>query len=141
MQQDELRKLIRDAIAAELRRPDAGQRLPAREPREEIVSIGSDVELAGFVHRLLDMTDDPKTRENIRAGRLKFKLAGGAGHQRSEVGHVPPAPLPPGFVTERQVDALPDGTRVVSVGKATRLTPLARDRLRAKNIKIERAVT
>ncbi len=138
MHQDELRQLIREAIAQELG-PDAGQRLLAREPREEVVSIGSDVELAAFVRRLLDMTDDPKTRENIRAGRLKFKLATVASHQRSEVTQVPPAL--PRFVTERWVDALPEGTSVVSVGKRTRLTPLAKDRLKSKKIRIERAAT
>lgn len=146
MHQDELRQLIREAITAELGR-DAGRRLLARESRQEIVSIGSDAELASFVHRLLDMADDPTTRDDIRAGRLKFKLAGGASHRSSEVKQVPPAPSPqqvrltPAFLTEKQVDALPEGTTVVTVGNGTRLTPLARDRLRSKKIRIERAVT
>ena len=141
MNQDELRKLIREAIAHELG-PDAGRRSLAREPRDELVSIGSDAELAAFVRHLLDMADNPTTRDDIRAGRLKFKLASVTSHQGSNVKQVPPAPpasLPNGFITERQVDALPAGTTVVTVGKGTRLTPLARDRLRAKNIRIERA--
>lgn len=137
MKSDELRQLIREAIVQELGQ-DASQHPLAHEPLEEIVSIESDAELAGFVHRLLEMADDPKRRADIRAGRLQFKLAGGARDQRPEVQQVR---LAPRFVTERQVDALPEGTTVVTVGKGTRLTPLARDRLRAKNIKIERAVT
>ena len=147
MHQDELRKLIREAIAHELR-PDAGRRLLACEPREEIVSIGSDAELATFVGRLLDLAKDPKTCDDIRAGRLKFRLAAMATHQRPEVKQVPPAqveqvapPPPARFVTERWVDGLPEGTSVVTIGKGARLTPLARDRLRSKNIRIERAVT
>lgn len=138
MQQDELRQLIREAIAHELGR-DAGRRSLACEPREESVSIGSDVELATFVHRLLDLAENSQTRDDIRAGRLKFELATVASNQRSEVKPVA-LPPPPRFVTERQVDALPEGTSVMAVGKGTRLTPLARDRLRARNIKIERAV-
>ena len=43
-----------------------------------------------------------------------------------------------GLLTEKDVEALPDGTRVVSVGKSVRFTPLARDELRRLNIKIER---
>jgi hypothetical protein len=135
MHQDELRKLIREAIAHELG-PDAGRRSLAREPREEMVSIGSDAELAAFARRLLDIADDPKIRDDIRAGHLKFKLASVANHQRAEVKQVRPAPP---FVTERWVDALPEGTTVIAIGKRTKLTPLARDRLRSKNIKIERA--
>ncbi len=137
MHQDELRKLIREAITQELG-PVAGRRGLACELREEVVSIGSDAELASFVFRLLDLADDSETRDDIRAGRLKFKLAGRATHQRSEVKQVPPAPP---FVTERWVDGLPEGTSVVSIGKRTRMTPLARDRLRARNIRIERAAT
>ncbi len=149
MHQDELRKLIRAAIAEELgpgavrRGSTVGQRRLACEQREEVVSIGSDAELAGFVRRLLDMADDVKTRDDIRAGRLRFKLAGMADHQRPDVRQVPPAQVkqvvPPQFVTERWVDALPEGTTVVTIGKGTRLTPLGRDRLRSKNIRIERA--
>lgn len=137
MQQDELRQLIREAIAREFGR-DAGRRGLACEPGEEIVSIGSDVELAGFVRRLLDMAGDPKTRDDIHAGRLKFKLACEIGHHRPKVEQVR---LAQGFVTERQVDALPAGTTAVIAGKGVRLTPLAKDRLRARNIKIERAAT
>ena len=99
------------------------------------MSIGSDAELAAFVRRLLDMADDPKTREKIRAGDLRFKLADVDGRQRTEVKQV----APPQFVTERWVDALPKGTTVVTVGKRTRLTPLARDRLKSRKIRIERA--
>lgn len=145
MQQDELRQLIREAIAAELG-PDAGRRGLAREPREEIVSIGSDAELATFVGRLLDMADHPKTRDDIRAGRLKFKLAGGTRCQRGEVQQAPQqqrVTLPPGVVTERQVNALPEGTTHVVIGEGVRLTPLARDRLRELNLcteKIERVL-
>ncbi|MGI9501384.1 MAG: hypothetical protein ACR2P3_15215 [Geminicoccaceae bacterium] len=135
MHREELRRLVRDAIAQELRPgPSVGQRERARELQEEVVSIGSDAELAGFVRRLLDMVEDLKTREDIRAGRLKFKLAGDATHRPPEVKQMAQP-----FVTERQVDALPEGTSVVSVAKGTRLTPLAKDRLRARNITIERA--
>ena len=141
MHSSELRKLIRDAIAAELSGRDAGPSGHADGMREEIVSIGSDDELSAFVRRLLDMADDPTSRANLRSGRLTFKLAAVASHRPPDVSQAQPAPIAPRFVTERWVDGLPEGTKMVTLGKRTRLTPLAKDRLRAKNIKIERAVT
>lgn len=136
MHQNELRQLIREAIANELNGRDAGQRRLASEMREEIVSIGSDEELVAFVRRVLDLAVDQKAREDIRAGRLTFKLEAMANHRPPNIKQAPPALR---FVTERWVDELPEGTEVVTLGKGTRLTPLAKDRLRAKNIRIERA--
>ena len=46
-----------------------------------------------------------------------------------------------GFFSERQVDKLPKGTARVVLGKAVKLTPLARDRLSHRRIKIERTDT
>jgi hypothetical protein len=44
-----------------------------------------------------------------------------------------------GMVSERQIDALPPGTSQLVIGKSVRLTPLARDRARARGIILERA--
>jgi hypothetical protein len=42
------------------------------------------------------------------------------------------------MVSERQIDALPAGTTGLILGKSARLTPLARDRARARGITFER---
>jgi hypothetical protein len=82
------------------------------------------------------MTADPQTRSELEAGRIKFKLNVADSRQRSNVQQATPSPQ--GFVSERQIDQLPAGTRVLTVGKSVRFTPLAQDRLRSKKITIER---
>ena len=140
MNTETLRHMVREVLADELRRIKAergGKSKTAQAPiREEIVSLLSDADLVDFVRRLLRMTADPRTRDELEAGRIRFKLGDRVQHQRPE---VPPVALPhKGFLSERQIDDLPAETRVLTVGKSVRFTPLARDRLRARKITIER---
>ena len=92
------------------------------------MTLASDADLDRFVRGLL--ARPPEELEAIRAGRLRFTLQAGApsGVVRVERGAV----------TERKVDeAAKAGARLV-LGPAAVLTPLARDKARAKGIKIER---
>ncbi len=43
-----------------------------------------------------------------------------------------------GILTEKDVEKLPQETRALTLGRSVRLTPLASDELRRRNIKIER---
>lgn len=43
-----------------------------------------------------------------------------------------------GIVTESDIRRVPDGISVLHVGKATKLTPLAQDEIRRREIKLER---
>jgi hypothetical protein len=69
---DELRELIREVIR---------DVLPKGLPVTETVNLSTDEDLAAFVTRLLDL--DPETREDLRAGRKRFRLA------------IPPTPQAP----------------------------------------------
>ena len=40
-----------------------------------MVSLRTDAELAAFVTRLLHLFENPKHRADLRAGRLRFRLA------------------------------------------------------------------
>ena len=85
---DELRTLIREVIR---------DVLPKGLPATETVNLSTDEDLAAFVTRLLDL--DSQTREDLRAGRKRFRLA------------VPPAPQAP-LVTaspSTPVSAVPPG--------------------------------
>jgi hypothetical protein len=96
----------------------------------ERVRLDSDDDLDRFVRSLLARFEHPGDREAIRAGRLRFTLgrAGSGGAVRVERGAV----------TERKVEeAAKAGTRLV-LGPGAVLTPLARDKARAKGIEIER---
>jgi hypothetical protein len=101
----------------------------------ECVSLGSDEDLDRFVRTLLARFENPREREAIRAGRLRFTLDRGAGAGGAAAGIVR---VERGAVTERKVDeAAKAGARLV-LGPGAVLTPLAREKARAKGIEIER---
>jgi hypothetical protein len=140
--------VVREVVAEAAGPPAAGSavRPPAApEPtgaaragtrtRRETVRITGDADLHAFVLRLLELFENPKTREDLRAGRLGFDLAGGVA--------APAAPgaverVERGAVTERVVSAAASrGTRLV-LGPAAVLTPLAREKARALGVLVEK---
>jgi len=146
----DLRSMIREILAEEiarLRTDSSAPRASAPRTREEQVRIASDADLAGFVQRLLQLARDPDARREIEQGRWIFRLGQAAAPAPTAGDRRLASPARPvekveqierGFLSERQVEALPaDLTRLV-IGKAVRLTPLARDRLRQRGIEIER---
>jgi len=108
-----------------------GGAVPPAPGGAEFVAIDSDADLERFVRGLLARFENPVEREALRAGRLRFTLSKGAvsaGIVRVERGAV----------TERKVDeAAKAGARLV-LGPRAVLTPLAREKARAKGIEIER---
>ena len=100
----------------------------------ETVSLRNDADLDAFVKRLLRLFENPKQRDALRAGRLRFRLAAAAGP-----GSVQPAHrVDKGAVTEAMVrQAARAGARLV-LGPRAVLTPLARDRARTAGVEIER---
>jgi hypothetical protein len=103
----------------------------------QTVSLRTDQELAAFVTRLLHLFENPRRRDDLRSGRLRFRLApGGAG---GAAGSAPPVHrIDQGAVTEAAVrDAARAGARLV-LGRRAVLTPLARDRARAAGVEIEK---
>jgi hypothetical protein len=100
----------------------------------ETVSLRTDAELAAFVTRLLHLFENPRHRDDLRSGRLRFQLppAGVAGSAR------PAHRIEKGAVTEAAVrEAAQAGARLV-LGRRAVLTPLARDRARAAGVEIEK---
>jgi len=103
----------------------------------ETVSVRTDRELAAFVTRLLHLVENPRRRDDLRTGRLRFRLApGGAAGASASV--RPTRRIDKGAVTEATVrDAARAGARLV-LGRRAVLTPLARDRARAAGVEIEK---
>ena len=134
MTSETVRAIIREVLAEELRRFK-----PQAQTRVEHVAISSDADLAAFVARLLEHSKDEQARRDIEEKRHVFRLASGG----SAAVPAPPAAerarIEAGMVSERQIDALPAGTTGLILGKSARLTPLARDRARARGIALERA--
>jgi hypothetical protein len=100
----------------------------------ETVSLRTDADLGAFVRRLLHLFENPKHRDELRSGRLRFRLAPAA-----LPGSAQPAQrVEKGAVTEAMVaEAAKSGARLV-LGRRAVLTPLARDRARAAGVEIER---
>src|SRR5216683_4979993 len=150
---DTLRALVREVLREVLPTPGApapsavGAPPPVAPPQVgavytvrdgveavETVSLRNDQELAAFVSRILHLFENPKHRDDLRAGRLRFRLAasGPAGSAR------PAHRIEKGAVTEAAVrDAARAGARLV-LGRRAVLTPLARDRARAAGVEIEK---
>ena len=141
-----LRGLVREVLAELLpaassptAQPAPHQEGPAFTARDgvrdvETVSLRTDAELAAFVTRLLHLFENPRHRDDLRSGRLRFQLppAGVAGSAR------PAHRIEKGAVTEAAVrEAAQAGARLV-LGRRAVLTPLARDRARAAGVEIEK---
>jgi hypothetical protein len=102
----------------------------------QTVSLRTDQELAAFVTRLLHLFENPRRRDDLRSGRLRFRLAPGGGGAAGSV--TPVHRIDKGAVTEAAVrDAARAGARLV-LGRRAVLTPLARDRARAAGVEIEK---
>jgi hypothetical protein len=100
----------------------------------ETVSLRTDADLSAFVRRLLHLFENPKHRDELRSGRLRFRLAPAAQPGSAQPAHR----VDKGAATEAMVsDAAKAGARLV-LGRRAVLTPLARDRARAAGVEIER---
>jgi hypothetical protein len=145
---EDLRSLIRDMLSEELARIRPG--LPAVTPHvtEEMVTIRSSADLNAFAQKLLTTAKDGRACANIIEGHHRFRLSheGPApimAHQpmAPATNAVAPAHFSSGTVSERDITSLPKGTRSVRAAKTVRFTPLARDEMRRRDIKVERIQT
>jgi hypothetical protein len=122
MDREALRAMVRDVIRealAETRRPAGGA--------VERVRIASDADLEAFVRRVAGLMRDPEAAARIEAGTLRFTLAAGPAAEGALAG----------LVSERAIEAQPEGATLRLAAGAV-VTPLARDRARARRIKLER---
>ena len=133
---DEIRAILREEIAALA----AGSR--ALGPTSETVRITSNADLTQFAQHVLARARDPEFATRVAQGAHRFEL-----QQHRPIGapivsgtaKLKPNALTKTLVTERDIGALGAGTQVLSIGKTSRLTPLARDEARRKGIRIERS--
>ena len=98
----------------------------------EVVSIRTDAELGSFVLHLLHLFENPKHRDALRSGRLRFRLAAPAAPGSAQPSHR----IEKGAVTEAMVTASARAGARLVLGRRAVLTPLARDRARATGVEI-----
>ena len=129
MDEAELRAAIRAVILEELGEDDTAP--ASATPIVEEVAVGSDAELAALVQRVAALARTPEGWAELESGKRVFRLAGSS---------TPAGPVraKSGLVSERDIDALPDSVSEFVLRPGMRLTPLARDKLRARGIAIRR---
>jgi hypothetical protein len=138
-----------------------GHATAGRGGRVEDVVLRGDDDLQGFALRLLGLFENPKAREDIRAGRLRFRLAGGAGQfgagqfgagqfgagqfgagqSGAAMAGAPTGPvqrIEKGAVTERHIKAAAVAGARITLGRGAVLTPLAREKARALGVHVEK---
>ncbi len=104
--------------------------------RTESVRLTNDADLAGFVSMLLKLFENPKSRADLRTGRLRFRLAGNTAGPTTSSGAV--HRVERGAVTERQLAAIAEAGGRLVLGPGAVLTPLAREKARALGVPFEK---
>jgi hypothetical protein len=134
-----VREVVRDAVAGVVPAPPAptapeptGPLAADEKTRTDTVRIATDRDLDAFVRQLLRLFENPKTRDDIRAGRLSFRLAGNGRTTAAS------RRIDSGAVTERHIADMADSGGVLVLGRRAVLTPLAREKARALGITIEK---
>lgn len=100
----------------------------------EVVNLRSDAELRDFVSRLLRMFENVKAREDLRSGRIRFRLTESSVPGSFQSVHR----VDFGAVTEATVKSAANSGAKLVLGPGAVLTPLARDRARSAGVLIER---
>lgn len=108
---------------------------PRSAGRTEAVRITDDTDLDRFARRLLTLFENPKSRQDLRAGRLRFRLEGGTVAVPAD---RPVHRVETGAVTERRVTAVAQAGQRLVLGRRAVLTPLGRERARALGVPIEK---
>lgn len=136
-----VRELLREVVPSVLGDVTGSAGAPPGHGTAEAVRVGTDAELERFVRRLLVLFDDPAERAALRDGRRRFTLAAppAPGPTDSAGSRPQPHRITAAAVTERQVDAAARaGATVLLLPHRAVLTPLARDRIRALGLTVER---
>ncbi|KUI24918.1 hypothetical protein AU196_06335 [Mycobacterium sp. IS-1742] len=101
--------------------------------RTESVRLTTDRDLDAFVRALLKLFENPKSRADLKAGRLSFRLAGATTGGRGQTQRIDS-----GAVTERHIADLATAGASLVLGPRAVLTPLAREKARALGVSIEK---
>ena len=127
MTQNDLRQMVRDV----LREVVASRGQGAASASVETVRIASDADLMAFARRVIE------AQAAVTSGALRFTLAGGAAPVASLAPATGGAALT-GVITETTVNRHASAGRLLLAPGAV-VTPLARDRARQLNLKLERS--
>jgi len=138
----EIRKIIRELLVEEIALINKESvSLDQKTTREEIVSIKTDEDLMNFVKKILNIVKETDGFSNIENGDIIFHLdvpSSANLNSRSCTSNPTSNKIEDGLITEYDIAKLDENITVLQVLKNAKLTPLAKDELRKKGIKMER---
>ena len=138
----EIRKIIRELLVEEIASINKESvSLDQKTTREVIVSIRTDEDLMKFVKKILNIVKETDGFSNIENGDIIFHLEVPSSanlNSRSCTSHPTSNKIEVGLITEYDIAKLDGNITVLQVLKNAKLTPLAKDELRKKGIKMER---
>ena len=138
----EIRKIIRELLVEEIALINKESvSLDQKTTREEIVSIKTDEDLMNFVKKILNIVKETDGFSNIENGDIIFHLDEPSSanlNSRSCTSNPTSNKIEDGLITEYDIAKLDENITVLQVLKNAKLTPLAKDELRKKGIKMER---
>jgi len=135
MDKNLIRTLIRDVIAEEVTAMKTGK--GAAMPAAAAIRVSSDADLVSFARDVLRLAEDPQVKAAIQAGRQPFQLAG-AGQAPAATAPSQSHRIDKGVVTEAVIVKLGKGVTHLLLSAGVSITPLARDKAKARNISVER---
>lgn len=138
----EIRKIIRELLVEEIASINKESvSLDQKTTSEVIVSIRTDEDLMKFVKKILNIVKETDGFSNIENGDIIFHLdvpSSANLNSRSCTSHPTSNKIEDGLITEYDIAKLDGNITVLQVLKNAKLTPLAKDELRKKGIKMER---
>ncbi len=138
----EIRKIIRELLVEEIASINKESvSLDQKTTREVIVSIRTDEDLMKFVKKILNIVKETDGFSNIENGDIIFHLdvpSSANLNSRSCTSHPTSNKIEDVLITEYNIAKLDENITVLQVLKNAKLTPLAKDELRKKGIKMER---
>ena len=138
----EIRKIIRELLLEEIASINKESvSLDQKTTSEVIVSIRTDEDLMKFVKKILNIVRETDGFSNIENGDIIFHLdvpSSANLNSRSCTSHPTSNKIEDGLITEYDIAKLDENITVFQVLKNAKLTPLAKDELRKKGIKMER---
>ena len=135
-----VRDALRDVVASQpgLLKPSNTGGSAIQAALVEPVSISSDADLSRFVQRILDLSQDAATREQLRTGRIAFTLAtaGAAPSAATAVQSANAMIIEKGAVTEAMVRKAAEFGSAIHLGPRAVLTALAKDKARDMGVEV-----
>ena len=134
---EEIRNLLREELSL------MKDKFKLSQTAVEQVVIRSNDDLMAFVHNILGRAADASFVRQIKDRTLRFELSkqlsmGTDSFTDRNLDNKKYVSIDKILITERDIGKLDSAEKAINIWKSSRLTPLARDEIRRRGIKIER---